>query len=95
MQGTVGSDEDPIIYYELKKITSLDLQLFIRMLGIIEWIVFIWIVVLFSYSSNNHVQISRMYLRLSVFFVFVLLLFCVLDFVLGLVLCLVGLYLYI
>ena len=50
--------------------------------------------VLFSYSSNNHVQISHMYLRLSVLFVFVLLLFRVLDFVLGLVLWLVGLYLY-
>ena len=95
MQGTVGSDEDPIIYYELKKITGFDLQLFIRMLGIKELIMLMWIMVLFSYSSNNNVRISRMYLRLRVFFVFVLKLYHVLELVLGLVLCSVGLYLYI
>ena len=41
MQGIVESDEDPILYYESEKITSFDLQVFIRMATIKEWIMLV------------------------------------------------------
>ena len=41
MQGIVERDEDPIPYYELEKITSFDLQVFIRMAIIKEWIMLV------------------------------------------------------
>ena len=61
MQGIVESDEDPILYYDSEKITSFDLQVFIRMATIKEWIMHVWIMVPFPYSSKNHFQILCMY----------------------------------